>query len=164
MLAVQWVGELAAAASFGGAFPGASGVDGDAVSAVADYDRRAAVALYVGHGSIVSPGVKFGGVVGRGIARSLDYARDRPGASWVGGFGVWRVVAAFFAATGRDGASRVPGLFPAHANPGHVRCPQNRYTPGTSFFGVTHAHDSAAHCRAFRRCPPYRAGLHRCSA
>jgi len=30
------------------------------------------------------------------------------------------VVAAFFAATGRDGASRVPGLFPARANPGHV--------------------------------------------
>ena len=30
------------------------------------------------------------------------------------------MVAAFFAATGRDGASRVPGLFPARANPGHV--------------------------------------------
>jgi hypothetical protein len=53
------VGELAAAASFGGAFPGASDVAGDAVSALADFDRGAAVALHVGHGFIVSSGVKF---------------------------------------------------------------------------------------------------------
>ena len=61
MLPVKWAGELAAVASFGGAFPGASGVAGDAVSALADYDRGSAVAHHVGHGSIVSPGVKSGG-------------------------------------------------------------------------------------------------------
>ena len=57
------------------------------VASISQTCRGLAVALCVGHGSIVSLGP---------------------------------VVAAFFAATGRDGASRVPGLFPAHANPGHV--------------------------------------------
>lgn len=60
------------------------------VASISQTCRGLAVALCVGHGSIVSLGP---------------------------------VVAAFFAATGRDGASRVPGLFPAHANPGHVRWP-----------------------------------------
>jgi hypothetical protein len=57
---VKWAGELPAAACFFGAFSGASDVAGDAVSALADYDRRPAVAQHVSHGSILSPGSNSG--------------------------------------------------------------------------------------------------------
>lgn len=94
MLPVNWAGELAAAASFGGAFPGASGVAGDPVSALADYDRGSAVALRVGHGFYCLTGGQIRGsprflrrLVGTGlrVGRGL-FRRARNPASALGGF------------------------------------------------------------------------------